>query len=457
MKKTGNIANIILVVLTGALFVLMLVLCGKYIDLRVNGISSSHPKMPENDKWVLSNEEYDTRFNALSLVSFTFAGCRLEDGKMIAAAYDAASRKAVVDMLMKYLPSLLKEKPESVEFENKEKREEFIENLTKTGKYIYVSLYNELPSAAILLCITGNEKKENVNESVFVKNIFVLPDESEKVCALCFDNDGNCKKFISSEDMPYDDSEFMAYTDMRGFAEFEFVKSDKPETVFCKSFDVAPPTLSKTSDFYNYSVLDANTANLMRVFDFNPNMIKSIKSADKAVSYVYDGKELYIDPKNTKITYYGYDSGIHLSKFLKYNPSDKEYSFSDKVLCVKYLINSFDRHVVGADAPPSLVYVAEKDGIILFALKYMYEGIPLLDKKPDITVEIAGNYVNKIDINAVYCNKTEEKKAVLPQNKANLLLEEGNYTDYGAMYVKESGTNLLKFIWTAGKDEGNEH
>ncbi|MBO4343767.1 MAG: hypothetical protein J5844_03825 [Clostridia bacterium] len=457
MKKTGNFVNVILVVLTGALFVLMLVLCGKYIDLRVNGISSSYPKMPENDKWVLSNEEYDTRFNALTLISPEFEGFRLKDGTMLASAYDANARKAVSDLLVKYLSVLLYEKPESVIFENADKRADYIENVTSSERYIYASLYNELPSAAILPCILGSERKENVSESVFIKNVFILSDENGNAYALCFDNEGNCKKFTPSESIAYDDSELAAYTDVRGFVGFEFIKSDKPKAVFGKSFDVSPPLLSKTSDFYNYSVYDANTANLMRVFDFNPNMIKSIKSADKTTSYVYDGKELYIDPKNTKITYYGYDSGIHLSKFLKYNPKETQYSFADKALSVKYLVNSLDRHVVGADAAPSLLYVTEKNGKTVFALKYMFDGIPILDGNPDITVEISGNYINKVEINAVYCSRTEETKPVLPQNKANTLFEGENYADYGALYVRESGTNLLKFVWTARKDGKNEY
>ncbi|MCR5353847.1 MAG: hypothetical protein K6D98_06040 [Clostridiales bacterium] len=457
MKKTGNFVNVILVVLTGALFVLMLFLSGRYIDMRVNGISSSYPKMPENDKWVLSNEEYDTRFNALTLISPEFEGFRLQNGTMLASAYDANARKGISDLLVKYLTALLPEKPESVIFENADKRAKFIESITSSGRYIYASLYNELPSAAILPCILGNEKKENISESVFIKNMFILPDDEGNAYALCFDNDGNCKKYSLSEPVAYDDSELAAYTDVRGFVSFEFIKSDKPAAVFSKSFDVSPPVLSKTSDFYNYSVYDANTANLMRVFDFNPNMIKSIKSADKTTSYVYDGKELYIDPKNTKITYYGYDSGIHLSKFLKYNPKETQYSFADKVLSVKYLVNSLDRHVAGADAMPSLLYVTEKSGKIVFALKYMFDGIPLLDGNPDILVEISGNYVNKVDINAIYCSKTEETKPVLPQNKANALFEGENYDGYGALYVRESGTNLLKFVWTARKDGKNEY
>ncbi len=127
------------------------------------------------------------------------------------------------------------------------------------------------------------------------------------------------------------------------------------------------------------------------------------------------------------------------------------------MLSVKYLVNSLDRHVAGADAMPSLLYVTEKSGKIVFALKYMFDGIPLLDGNPDILVEISGNYVNKVDINAIYCSKTEETKPVLPQNKANALFEGENYDGYGALYVRESGTNLLKFVWTARKDGKNEY
>lgn len=448
-----------LLAFNAVLFLAMLVLCGVYLNMRINGVHPALPEIPANDKWILTGSGYDVQSGAKPLISPSFIGYKTADGAMTAATFDTSARENLMEVLADSLNALLAGTHQRVPFQSDAERRAYVAELCEAERFVYVSFFGELPADALLPSLRGGSFPK-LSEKFFVKYMFLLPDENDSLYAVCLDADRNAVLLQPEQPLPYTGDKLRAYTGMRGYVDFAFEKPDPAAAMFTRSFDVNSVIIQPSSAFYTFEPEDDKTKKLLKTLDFNTNMVKYFRSGDNSTaSFVDDGRELYVSIEEGTVTYSASESGIHLSAFLGYYPANgKTYTFEDAVLCVKYMLHSLDRILVGGDAAPALVGVTRSgEGALLFSLKYFYNGVMLTDNAADITVEISGNRVTKLHIVMLFCDGGRLTKPVLPQKLALELLTEKTADEtyeYHALFESEPATNQVKLVWVAGKAVG---
>ena len=459
-KHKRSIGLYALLVLNVVLFISMLMLCGVYLNMRINGVRSGLPEIPENDKWVLSGSGYNVQSGSRSLLAPSFIGVK-SGNTMLAAAFDTAARASFIGALETNLDAVLAGSCETIPFAGEDEKNAYTAALLQEERFFYTSFFGELPAAALLPAVrSGNFP--SLSENFFVKYLFFLPDENENLYAVCLDADLNAVRLYPQQAVPYTLDELAAYNGMSGYVSFTFAQTKRPAALFDRSFDVDAVVILPSDAFYSFDLADDNTKQLLAALDFNTNMVKSFRSGDNStVSFVGEGHELYVSLTEDTVTYSAYEGGIHMSEYLGYYPSDgKRYSFDDEVLCVKYLLGSLDRTLIGGDACASLVSVTKNDsGNTVFGLKYVYNGVMLTENPLDITVEISGSYITELHIHTLFCDGGSLKKPVLPQTLAMSLLKDEQavqrYDEFYAIFENDADTNQHKLVWAAGK-AGND-
>ena len=455
MKKDKQWILYLFISLIVVFFTAMLVLCGMYLDLRLNGVTSSLPEIPENDKWILTNSASDSQSSSEKLVSPAFIGIKNEASGMCGAIYDKSARETLNKNVEPLMTALFNGYAKKVLFDDDDRKNSFVRDIVNSDTYIYISLYNDLPSSVILPGFYGSGSYMPLNESFDVKYIFVLPD-GDTVKGICFDSELNAVVLSPIEHVPFNNVNYSAYNELSGFASFEFVSETYPEPVFTESFEVSSVMLVPSFSFYKFDLDDIKTVQLLKTLDFNPNLVKSYAyNENSVISFVGEEKELYVSLSENTLYYNGFDKGIHLSEFLKYYPRGDGYTLTDTVLCVKYLMNSIDRILVGGDALPTVVGVSYNGSEIVFKLKYFYNGIAVTEKTHDVSVSIAGEYIKSIEAGVLFCDSGNLSIPVIPQKLALNALEsenEDDFTGYGAMLKSNVITGMAEFVWVARKD-----
>lgn len=455
MKKERNIALYFTISIISVLFIGMLILCGLYLDLRINGISSSLPDIPEKDKWILTEKVNDTGNNEQNLLAPLFIGFKTRENGMMAAVPDYSPRKSLISRFDNCLPDLFSGKAERLYFVNEEQKTEYIKSITTKDSFFYAAYYGDIPSAAILPSITGDNSVLSHKENFYIRYMFILPDDSGKMYAVCLDKNLDAVVLKPEKNIEYSENNFFAYNGVSGFVKFEFVSDEYPEPLYAQSFDANSVMMVPSTSFYDFELHEDSTKQLLKVLGFNTNMVKTFRSGDNSTaSFVDQGKELYVSIKNSTISYNGYESGIHMSDVLKYKPQGEGYSFTDKVLCVKHLVGLIDRVIVGGDAFATLTGIRKDTMGIHFDLKYFYNGIMLNENTADITVTIDGEYIKEININALFCVGGAFKKPVIPQKLAMSILEEeqGIQNRYNAAFSNTAEMPGYEIVWVSRKE-----
>lgn len=452
MKNYKDITKYFLILITVFLFVAMLVLCGMYLDLRINGKFSSVPGIPEKDKWILTGAEIDSGSASIALTSPVFIGYRNEEEGMVGAAFNADSRKDLLKKTDGIIPELFAGKLRKIKFTRQDDRDSYIKKLIESEKFFYMNYYSEIPSSVILADFGETDSKH----TFFVKYIFVLPDKNGDLYGVFLNEDLEVFELVpGGEGINYDENMMFAYNGMRGFAQFEFVSDVCPEAVFTKSFEADSVMMVPSATFYEFEPDGDNTKRLLDTLNFNRNLVKSYKAADKtSISFVDDGRELYVDVKNSKITFNSQSRGIHISEYLKYTPNNNHYGFGDMLMCARRLISALDRLLTGGQAYPSVVGIYSSDEGITVDFKYFYNGILITDEKCDISISFKNDYIVSMNINAVFCDNGNNTDPVIPQKFTIDIPENKNDAVnlyYNAMYVVQEGGTDVEFVWVTRK------
>lgn len=445
-KKNSFIYFIISLIVV--LFVSMLVLCGMYLDLRVNGVTSSLPGIPESDKWILTDSSYNAHSYTGQLISPVFMGVKTENNGMIAATYNKDSRKEFCEYYEAYIAALFGGSARKVSFADNSTKNEYIRALINSETFMVMSFYNELPAIAILPGLYGKSGIEQSKIDFFVKYLFIVPYE-DTIKGICLDGNLNIYELTTEEKIEFDQSRFSAYNKVSGWAKFDFVSEIYPEPMFTESFNVKSAVIVPSFSFYRFNLSDSNTLRMLKNFGFNTNLVKVFSGYEKrTVSFVGEEKELYVSLDDEKLTYNG---KIHLSEYLKYHPQNGGYTFNDTVLGVKYLINSIDRIIIGGDARPAIVQIANASGETVFWLKYFYDGVAITEDPYDVSISVRDEYITNVDIKALFCDSGNLDVPVIPQKLALSLFDkdgpERAVIGYGALLRFDSESGNTELVW----------
>lgn len=454
-KKNLGILYVLIAAIV-ILFTAMLVLCGMYLDLRLNGVTSSLPHIPENDKWILTDNSYNSHNSSGNLIAPVFLGLKNNASGMMAATYNEDARETLGNMFEAEMTALFNGYAEKMLFENDEHKKEFAKKIMASESFMYMCFYNELPSAAILPGIYGSGSYMPLNESFYVKCVFILPD-GDSIKGVCFDSELNACVLSPGNKTEYNQSALYAYNEVSGFAAFEFLNESCPEPVFTQSFEINSVVMAPSFSFYKFNLNDNNTTELLKALDFNTNLVKTYTySTNSIVSFVGEEKELYVSYSDRSLHYNGFDGGIHMSEYLKYYPQNGEYTFTDTVLCVRYLLNCIDRILIGGDAKPSVVGIFYENNDVIFRLKYFYNGIAITESNADITVVMDGKYIKRIDINTMFCDSGNLTVPVIPQKLALNLFDDEKLDDgfsgLGAVLENNANGGTTELVWIVRKE-----
>ena len=453
MKSNRDITKGFLIAVTVFLFIAMLFLCGMYLDLRINGKFSTVPGIPEKDKWILTGAEYDSESASISLTSPCFIGYKNNEEGMIAAAFDANSREMVLEKIFDVVPELFSGKYRKMKFTKQEELNSYIKSLLESEKFVYVNYYSEIPSYLISTDF-GGIGSEN---TFFVKYMFIVPDKNGHLYGVFLNESHEVFELVPEESINYDENMAFAYNGMRGFAQFEFVSEVCPEAVFTNSFETDSVMIVPSASFYEFEPDGDNTRKLLDTLNFNHNLVKSYKAADNtSISFVDDGRELYVDVQNSIITFNSQSRGIHLSEYLKYNPHNNHYGFGDILMCARRLISTLDRLLTGGQAHPSVVGIYTENDTLTIDFKYFYNGIMITDRQSDISISFKNDYIISMNINAMFCDSGNNTKPVVPQKFMINATENTTGTYYNAMYVVYGNATDVNLVWVT-REKGEEN
>lgn len=460
MKEKKDTVKYLLIFITFVLFFAMLILCGMYINLRINGISSTLPEVPGDDKWVVTGTGYNSNASTLNLVSPTFIGYKNSSDGMVAAAFDNEARAELNDKYRKIITELLKGKQSKRKFANQNELIQFIDEIKKSDKFIYVNYYNEIPSSAILTDFSDLESIYK-HDSFLIKYVFILENDNRNIYGVCINENLEVYLLESEYELLYDQNIQLAYNGVRGFVPFEFASFTYPEAVFTKSFEADSVMMVPSASFYEFDPDGDNTKELLDNLGFNRNLVKSFRSADNTgISFVDDGRELYVDAINSKMSYDCHNRGIHLSEYLKYDPKGENYGLGDILMCAKRFVNSLDRLLIGGEAYPALTGVYTDGEKVSVNFKYFYNGI-LITKEPyDLKIEFASDSVVGMEINAVFCDSGRYTDPVIPQKLAMTATDKNDMPEntpiyYNALYVTGTGADS-EVAWIS-RESGGEN
>lgn len=129
----------LLIAANAVLFFTMLVLCGIYLNLRINGSASTLPQIPASDRWILTGSGSDLQSGAKSLLSPSFIGFKSADGTQTAVTFDTSSRKNLQKELESVLNALLSGEIRRADLQTDADKRAFAADLCSAERYLFCS------------------------------------------------------------------------------------------------------------------------------------------------------------------------------------------------------------------------------------------------------------------------------------------------------------------------------
>ncbi|MBE6682065.1 MAG: hypothetical protein E7600_07270 [Ruminococcaceae bacterium] len=434
-EKLSRILAKVEIVIAALLFITMLITCGMYINIKMNGKKSSLPAMSEKDKISLLRTAASENITySDDLIEPVFVGVK-KGRSMIAACPDTTSRRSIENMIYEPLKSLFSGSDKSMEFSSDDEKFLFIDTIKNSENYMLLSFYDDIASGVFLSCIGDGYYEKDGENLFFVKNLFILPDENNNLYGIAVSSANDIQMMYPAEDIDYGKLFAETYDISDGYSYFEFDDSKDIHPMLSSSFVSGK---YKISAFPATEGTDKETPwieNLFDVFAVNTSFVKdfsSKNSKETVINYVEEDKEIAIY-QDGRVVINATSGGILLDEYLKYSPEGNTgYSLDDKVIAVKNLINRLNLRednllmysIVGMD------YNNDTDDFALY-LKYFAEGIIVTENAYDACFRISNDSLISAEFYAISCEKIDDYSLVLPQKYSNALLDDGSTeTDY---------------------------
>lgn len=463
-EKMSSVAAKAEIVIAAILFVVMLVTCGMYIDIKMNGQKSSLPAMSEKDKMSLLRTAASEKVSySDDLIEPVFVGVK-NGSKMIAACPDNTSRRSIEIMVYDPLNKLFSGTNKVKTFSSDEEKMQYIDALKSSDNYLLIGFYNDIASNVFLPCLS-ERYRENVSENLFfVKYLFILPGENNKLYGVAVSSENEVQLLYPSENVDYGKIFTETYDISDGYSYFEYEDSDGIHPILSSSFVSGKYVLSNPALDYGKDKNQAWIENLFDVFSINSSLVKDFSSRnDTVINYVDEDKELSVSDDGF-VRMKSSAGGIYLDEYLGYLPENEAgYSFSDKVLAVKNIINRTNENsgdllmysITGVD------YDKENDTFTMY-LKLFSEGILVTENSYDASFTINNDSLMSAEFYAMTCKKLDDYSLVLPQKYSNALMEDSDDEVFGSIYAMlvptpdNEGTKSLGWVRLTPRTEVHE-
>ena len=419
MKKQNNVMNAIENVIAVLLFVSMLLVCGKYIDIKINGKSSSLPEIPSKDMHILmhtySNNNVEEKHTLLEPVSVAI---KLKDTRLM--AHTSEARESLLEFSRAYVIKCFSGESETLEFESIEEKEKYLSDICESENYILIGFYRDVPAAAFLPSLAREYESKDSRMYFNVQNLLVLADKNKNLYAIAVSSGKQVNILTPLEDTAFEPYDYDAYNDIAGFASFEYAGEGELLPVFSQSLENNKYATNDAFSLYGMKIESTWIQNTLDVFGFNKSFSKTFVTKDNSlVGFVDDTKELLFS-NDGSVTYNSNGEGVKIYDILEYNPLGNTYTFPDKTLAVKHFLNMLDKNISGNQANLGItdVYYDEEERVVRFEMKYFISGICVTDRAFDAVVEMNEESITHVVFYAMSCVRIDEISALLPQKYA---------------------------------------
>lgn len=406
------------VLLAGILFLAMLFNCGQYINIKINGNTSTLSSMPEYDKRVvLRSSTSETASESNDLISPVFMGFKV--GKQHSSSlFSQSARQKLKTISNPYIIKLFSGTAKQMDFANQAQKDVYFEDLENLECYIVLSFYNDIPAAAVLPAIAKDYERKNTNFVFEFSRLFIYPDKNGNIEAAAISSGNEVNILTPLEPVPFNSSELEAYNDSEEFTSFTFKPNAVGIPLYDKSIDVNLYSVSSTINLEYYKELDNKSNSFLDIFSINDSLVRRFTTRDDTIlNFVDSSNELNINNQG-QITYKSYENGVNLSEYLGYYPeANNEYTFSDKIASVKKLVDLLYNDVIGTDTTLSITKLDYNlsDKTLEVGLKYFCNGIVMTQNESDVVLKITGNYLTSASILALDCKSEAQNITLMPQ------------------------------------------
>lgn len=455
-KKNANVKTLLQLFAVAVLFFSMLLTCGMYIDVKINGQTSSLPSVPEHEKQILLKTASSSQKTYIDdLIEPVFIGISGKENK-ICAAFDTEARTSLMNMAKNAVCELFSGEITRAEFENEEERENFVSDILCNKNFMLISFLEEIHSGLIVPCLSDGFAAANSDVFFGVKHIFLIENsdgEEAYYSGVALTRAGDVYLLNVDKDRAIVNFSLGEYDVRDGFSYFSFSDDKEVCPVMTSSFMTNKYRITTLPSRFGKEADSFWVKKLFEIFSLNDNFVKSYYSKNNAeISYVDGGSELTINDDGY-VEYTAEDDGALLDTILGYSAGESgKFSFSDKILAIKNVINEikFDnsKHclsIVGLD------YNEKKDKLSVY-LKYFADGIVLSENRYDALFEITDNRFTFASFYALKCTVADEYSFCINQSCINTLFENDEETvllDYYPVLEKETDGNseLYKVAW----------
>jgi len=430
-KSDGMVsaARTVEILVATVLFFAMLCTCGMYIDIKINGQSSSLPPVPAGEKQILLKKgASENTVYSDDLLEPLFVGIKNAD-KKVCAAFDSETRKVLEDYSRPYLYDLFSGTWEKQTFPDENAKNKYINSLKERDNYILVSYFNPIPAAAFLPCLSDAVEMNGTDMTFSVKHVFITGDEEGKVSGVVLSETNDVYKLYGTSQLNFDKISAEEYDVNDGYSYFDFYGESGVIPVMTTSFVSNKLNIRTLCSVYGKNAGAGWVNNLFDMFSVNDSLVKSYSSKnDSEMIYVDDENEIIISDDGT-VEYTAGGTGVSLDTYLNYPATRSEkYTFNEKIFAVKKLINSLkqsndltDYTIVGID------YEKETDSLSVY-LKCFACGISVTENNYDAVFTVSGNSLVYAKYRAFVTTAIDEVFICVNQQYSNVLFDETENT-----------------------------
>jgi len=441
------------IAVAAVLFFVMLICCGLYIDIKMNGRTSNLPTLSENEtRLLLSTSDFQTDEFFDDLLEPVFIGIRNND-EMSAVTYDNEQRHLLQQALYETVNMLFKGENEFL-YCDEEDKGAIVEDIKNMEQYILVGFYDDLPSDIILPCVSQRVGFTSDAQGFFFRHLFIVPDEDGNICAFAVSSQNDTVKLLPVEKVRFNNFFDETYDIIDGRIPFVYNKAESVSPVLAASFDCFRYEVLPYAVKYGMDSDSEWLKSVFNAFSFNPNLIKSFTTGDGSeVNFVEEFRELIVNIDGSVEYKDPNGEGTGIDEFSGYLAVDSDdFIFSDKVFALKNLINSLYKgtgrvscSVVGID------YIENSDSLKLY-FKYTTDGIFIFEDDFEKIYEKKNNKIVYAKMMMFNCNRLESVSVALPQKYISSVSQKKGLGEVYPVLCDDNGDGIRELCWASLTD-----
>ncbi len=452
-EKVQSIMSGVEVILAGIMFFVMLISCGMYINIKLNGKVSNLPPLSENDtRMILRSSGVSDDDYSGTLLEPLFVGIKSGD-KMTAVMPQYEVRKSVENRISEALSVLFEGTYKTVSFDSEHDLSNYIEKKKYSSDYMLLGFYNDLPSSVVLPCVVDNYRDESLHEVFLFKYIFLLPDKKGNLYASAISESGEVTELFPGQEIRFDKIVNDSYDVSDGWTKFDYSELKALYPVFTSSLVIGNCSVASFAESFGVDSDRKWIDELFEIFSINENLVRSFVSGNgSVVNHVEESGELVIRNDGTVSYKASENYGISLNEFLGYiSDTGTKLSLSDKLFALKIIINSTIQEdelscsIVG-------ININETDGATKVYFKYLHNGVFLYPSAFDAAFEIKNDYIINADFKMMKLTSLDTYAVVSPQKYASVAAS----SEVNLFYDYNSDTDNFSAVWGCSSEETSE-